>query len=263
MLLLVDVGNTQTVIGIASDADKALEYSATWRISTEDTQTADDIVAKLVPLFQMSGVAIEQIDQASLASVVPVLTVSWQHAIKKVWGIEALMCTYERAHESGLFETDYPNPHEIGSDRVADAVAARMLYGAPVVVVDFGTATNIEVIDASGKFIGGIIAPGITTGAQALFKQATQIATIGYAVPPSVIGKSTAEAVQSGILYGEVGRVDGLLEHIFKELGTTCPVVATGGLAHTVTSLSKSITDARSELTLDGLRMLAERKEKC
>lgn len=262
MLLLVDVGNTQTVIGIHSIADTDTGYRAMWRISTDKKEAADDLRTRLLPLFEMSGIGLEEVRCAAVASVVPSLSISWAHAVKKTWGLDVVECTSAIAHSAGLFDFDYPNPAEIGSDRVADAIAAKRLFGEPVVVVDFGTATNIEVVDSRGMFIGGVIAPGITTGAQALFSNATQIATTGVAVPESVIGKSTSQAVQSGMIFGEVGRVDGLLDMIFEEIGGRCPVVATGGLVHTVSRLSKNITDVRPELTLDGLKILVGTIEK-
>lgn len=261
MLLLVDVGNTQTVIGVHDGAASSGTYRAMWRVSTEKADTADDLRVKMMPLFQMSGVDARAIDRACVASVVPSLDVSWQHAILKTWGVAAVSCSAEVAMEAGIFDADYPRPNEIGSDRVADAIAARELFGAPVVVVDFGTATNIEVVDSRGRFVGGVIAPGIMTGSQALFQNATQIAVTGVGVPDSVIGKSTAEAVKSGVLFGEVGRVDGLVERIFDEIGDSCPVVATGGLVHTIGGLSKHITNVCPELTLDGLRILADKLE--
>lgn len=259
MLLLVDVGNTQTVIGIFDD--DAGEYRAMWRISTDKSDTADDLRSRLCPLFEMSKLGFDEITHACVASVVPSLSVSWDHAVLKVWGFEAIRCTAPLAHEVGVFDADYPRPEEIGADRVADAIAATALYGAPVVVVDFGTATNIEVVDERGHFKGGVIAPGITTGATALFAHATQIAVTGMSVPDTVVGTSTTEAVRSGIIYGEVGRVDGLLERIFDELGQRCRVVATGGLVHTISNLSRNITDVCPELTLDGLRLLTRAVE--
>ena len=261
MLLLVDVGNTQTVIGVHSGAADGGSYRAMWRISTEKVATSDDVRTHLYPLFRMADISVPDIRRAAVASVVPSLTISWAHAIEKTWGAKPVSCTAKVAHECGLFDADYPAPAEIGSDRVADAIAARALYGDPVVVVDFGTATNIEVIDARGRFVGGVIAPGITTGANALFAGASQVAATGLAKPERVIGKSTAQAVQSGVVFGEVGRVDGLLARIFDEMGRTCPVVATGGLVHTVSSLSQHITDVCPELTLEGLRILAEAVE--
>ncbi len=262
MLLLVDVGNTQTTIGVFEGAGDTGSYKSMWRISTEKNDTADDLRVKMLPLLAMSHIASDDIHRACVASVVPSLSISWQHAVKKAWGIEATMCSADVAHSVGLFDADYPNTGEIGSDRVADAIAARALFGDPVVVVDFGTATNIEVIDASGRFVGGVIAPGVMTGARALFSNATLIAATGVTVPESVIGKSTSEAVQSGVVYGEVGRVDGLLDRIFSELGCRCKVVATGGLVHTISSLSRNVTNVRPELTLDGLRILTEALER-
>lgn len=262
MLLLSDVGNTQTVIGIyAGSPGEQGSYRATWRIRTDKLATTDDVRSHLMPLFMLAGISANDISRACVASVVPSLAISWAHAVEKTWGVEPVCCNAQVAHENGLFDADYPHPNEIGADRVADAIAARQLFGDPVVVVDFGTATNIEVIDERGRFVGGIIAPGINTGANALFADAAQVAATGVKLPERVIGKSTAEAVQSGVIFGEVGRVDGLLARIFEELGCQCPVVATGGLVHTVSSLSKHITDVCPELTLEGLRILAETVE--
>lgn len=135
------------------------------------------------------------------------------------------MCNAETA--AGLFDADYPNPREIGADRVADAVAARALYGAPVVVVDFGTATNIEVVDRDGRFRGGVIAPGVQTSANALFTHGAQLPDIALVAPPAVIGTNTVEAIQSGIMLGEADRVDGLVRRIFDQLGYSAKVIAT------------------------------------
>lgn len=261
MLLLVDVGNTQTVIGIYKDVNGSGGYRCMWRIRTEKNDTADDLQSRLEPLFSLAHIDMMDIDRACIASVVPRLRISWEHFVAKTWRITAIVCNAASAADTGLFDADYPHPGEIGSDRVADAIAARALFGSPVVVVDFGTATNIEVIDAKGCFIGGIIAPGITTGASALFNNATLIADTDLVVPESVIGKSTDEAVRSGLIYGEVGRVDGLLVRIFEAVGQKCRVVATGGLVHTISNLSEHITDICPELTLEGLRLLADAKQ--
>lgn len=259
MILLVDVGNTQTVIGVAEPKAPKGTYAARWRLTTEKSATNDDILAKLLPLFESIDTDPKTVEKAAIASVVPALEVSWEHAIQKACGVTALNCTAEVATQAGLFDADYPNPEEIGADRVADAIAARADFGAPIVVVDFGTATNIEVVDQRGRFIGGIIAPGITTGADALFSNASMISTTAFAVPQKPIGRSTAEAVRSGVILGEVGRVDGLLDMVFAQIGCKSRVVATGGLVHTVGRIAKNITDVRPDLTLDGLRMLVEK----
>ncbi|MFQ8868402.1 MAG: type III pantothenate kinase, partial [Eggerthella lenta] len=163
MLLAIDVGNTQTVVGIYQDG--SLQYR--WRVATNKSHTSDELRVKLVPLLASEGLKLDDVRGVALASVVPALTMAWCAAAYRMIGKDALVCSAETA--GALFEADYPNPHEIGADRVADAVAAKALYGAPVIVVDFGTATNMEVVDADGRFIGGVIAPGVETSASALF----------------------------------------------------------------------------------------------
>ncbi len=296
MLLVVDVGNTQTVLGVyAGDAlGDAAEPSpseaggtgegrlalegfkgslagwhrvpegferplASWRLATCKHDTADDIRVKVMPLMRMAHIDVNAIDTAVLASVVPALTHEWAQAMagRGPAKVDVRVCTAATAMEAGLFATDYPNPTEIGADRVADAVAARSLFGAPCVVVDFGTATNIEVIGSDGRFLGGIIAPGVETGASALFSHATRLAATAMEAPPQVIGTSTDTAMQSGIVLGEAARVDGLVARIFEQIGARGPVVATGGLASLVAEHSGEITDVLPELTLEGLRLIA------
>lgn len=252
MLLTIDVGNTQTVMGVYED-DQLLHM---WRVTTNKTNTADEVRITLNTLLQSAYLDFSDITQASLASVVPALTSSWVRAIADGAGVDTILCNAETA--APLFKTTYPNPHEIGADRIADAVGAVARYGAPVVVVDFGTATNIEIIDADGAFVGGIIAPGIMTGAQALFANATRLATIDLVAPPAAIGTSTDTAVQSGIVLGEADRVDGLVYRIFAQLGYHAPVVATGGLAPLVAPHSETITHVDQGLTLEGLRLIAQ-----
>ena len=256
MLLAIDIGNTQTVIGVYRDADLA----HMWRLATNKSDTADELRLKLMPLLQSESDSpadvAKSMEGAVMASVVPQLTASWARALAKAFGIEPLVCSAEAA--GGLFAADYGNPAEIGADRVADAVAARAIYGAPVVVVDFGTATNLEVIDASGRFVGGIIAPGLETSAAALFAHATKLPAIDLADPGSAIGKNTVHAMQSGIVYGEADRVDGFVRRVFAELGYDAPVVATGGLATTMAPLCATVTHVNPQLTLEGLRLIYE-----
>ena len=227
MLLAIDVGNTQTVVGIYQDG--SLQYR--WRVATNKSHTSDELRVKLVPLLASEGLKLDDVRGVALASVVPALTMAWCAAAYRMIGKDALVCSAETA--GSLFEADYPNPHEIGADRVADAVAAKALYGAPVIVVDFGTATNMEVVDADGRFIGGVIAPGV----------------------------ETEEAIQACIVYGEADRVDGIIRRIFAQLGYETPVVATGGLASRVAAQSQTITAINPELTLEGLRLVYEAQE--
>ena len=252
MLLTVDVGNTHTVIG----GYEGSEMAFMWRIVTNKKQTEDEIRATLTSMFFAGNVDVQCVTGVALASVVPQLSMAWRRAARDLFGLEAFVCTAETA--SNAFKANYPNPHEIGSDRVADAIAAVALYGAPVVVVDFGTATNIEVIDKDGFFVGGIIAPGVDTSAQALFSYASKLSATELIDPGKAIGVSTETAIQSGVVYGEAGRVDGLVHRIFEELGYSAKVVATGGLAHTVSGCSSTITEINNELTLLGLKLAYE-----
>ncbi len=252
MLLAIDVGNTQTVVGVYNGS--VLVHM--WRVATNKNHTSDELRAKVLPLLVSEGIQPAEVHGAALASVVPQLTQAWRAALSRMLGADVLVCT--AASAGALFPTTYANPAEIGADRVADAVAARELYGAPVVVVDFGTATNIEVIDREGRFIGGVIAPGVDTSAAALFSRATRLAAIDLVDPHTAIGRSTEEAIQAGIVYGEADRVDGLVRRIFAQLGYEAPVVATGGLAPRVAELSGTITAINPELTLEGLRLIHE-----
>ena len=253
MLLAIDIGNTHTVIG----AYEGNNLAAMWRIATNRNSAADELRITLSSLFTLDGLSLATVRASAVASVVPQLTKAWLKAVKDATGALSLVCNAETAGD--LFHSNYPNPREIGADRVADAVAARHLYGAPVVVVDFGTATNIEVLDREGVFRGGVIAPGVQTSAQALFTRGAQLPDIALVAPPAVIGTSTVEAIQSGIMLGEADRVDGLVRRIEDQLGYKVKVVATGGWATVVARYSTTIEEVNPELTLEGLRLIAER----
>jgi type III pantothenate kinase len=259
MLLAIDIGNTQTVLGLyRADHDVDIlhdELIAHWRIATEPAHTADQALNTLQGIFAFAEFALEDIDDVIIASVVPSLTATWQEAAQRFSKHEAFVV--DAQNDYGL-PIRYKNPDEIGADRIADALAAKMLYGAPVLVVDFGTATNIEVIDCDGAFLGGIIAPGVKTSAQALFTAAARLATVDIERPEHVIGQTTKDAVQSGLTYGEIDRIDGLVERVFEELGYRAPVVATGGLFSFVQPLSRTITHTDEFLTLKGLRIIYE-----
>ncbi len=218
MLLAIDIGNTQTVVGVYDGA----ELRHMWRMATNKNHTSDELRMKLAPLIASEGIKPTEIDTAALASVVPQLTHGWQSAVRHPHRPRA--SRVHRSHRRFRSVRDHVrNPAEIGADRVADAVAARALYGAPVVVVDFGTATNIEVIDGDGRFVGGIIAPGMESSATALFSKATRLAAIELEDPHTAIGRNTAEAMQAGIVYGEADRVDGLVGRVFAQLGDETP----------------------------------------
>lgn len=252
MLLAVDIGNTQTVLGLY-DGENLLAH---WRVSTIASKTADEIAVSLHSLFALENLEFSAVTDVAIASVVPPLTEQWQSLSRRFAHTKSLVL--DSSTNTGL-AINYENPSEIGADRLADAVAAVALYGAPVIVVDFGTATNIEVIAENGAFVGGVIAPGLATSAEALFNAAARLAKINIEVPPAVIGRTTKEAVQSGLTYGEIDRIDGLIRRIFDELGYPATVVATGGLSQRVGALSSAIDVVNDDLTLEGLRLIYKR----
>lgn len=251
MLLAVDVGNTQTVLGLF-EGDMLARH---WRIATDKTSTADELRVMISGLFALSPHADKDVDAIALSSVVPALTDCWVEIAHSL-GLEPLVVTAKI--DTGL-AMHYENPAEIGADRLADAVAAIDRYGKPAIVVDLGTATNIEVIDAEGAFCGGIIAPGLVTSANALFDAAARLSRIDLEEPEHAIGSNTRMAVQSGLMYGEVARIDGLVRRVKDELGYDAPVIATGGLAARIASLSQTVTAVDENLTLWGLRLLFDR----
>lgn len=256
MILAIDVGNTQTVIGVFD----GVRLVHMWRLGTNGSHTPDELRLKVAPLIEGERIALSEIEGAALSSVVPSLTDAWKAALAYQFGKPPVVCSAKTA--GSLFDTTYPNPDEIGADRVADAVAARSRYGAPVIVVDFGTATNMEIIDREGRFVGGVIMPGLETSAHALFSRATKLAAVELEDPGHVIGRSTSEAMQAGIVYGEIDRVDGLVRRIFAELGYEPRVVATGGLAPRMAPLSSTVTAIDADLTLEGLRLVYE-EQRC
>ena len=249
MLLAVDIGNTQTVIGVY----KGEELRVSWRVASDKTATSDQVLIQLHDLLGLEDGIAGNVSDAIISSVVPVLTTAWTNAFRKVLGKEP-----EVVHASDDYglKIKYRNPREIGPDRIADAVGAIGKYGAPAIVVDLGTATNIEVIDRDGAFLGGVIAPGLTVSANALFASAARLAQVDVEVPEQVIGRSTIEAVQSGLTFGEVERIDGLVERIKEELGYDATVIATGGLHGLIAPISRTIDVCDGMLTLDGLRMI-------
>jgi type III pantothenate kinase len=264
MLLVVDIGNTQTVLGLYADAQgddgargQTEELALSSRIATRQSDTADELLVKLQGIFHMHRFDPGAICDVAIASVVPPLTEQWAKAAGSLAANPPLVVSHQT--DTGL-ALHYSVPAEIGADRIADAVAAIHLYGAPVLVADFGTATNIEVIDKDGAFLGGIIAPGLATSAEALFSAAARLPKIDIEVPDKVIGTTTKTAVQSGLTFGEIDRIDGLVTRVFAELGYGAPVVATGGLSHRVVALSKTITHINDDLTLEGLRLIHQRR---
>jgi len=246
LLLAVDVGNTQTALGLYAGSD----LSENWRLATERSSTADELGVLLSGLLDFDAV-----DGICLASTVPVLVREWE-ALASKWA-EAPLLVVGPGVKTGI-PIRYDDPREVGPDRIVNAVAARDRYGPPVIVVDFGTSTNFDVVSPEGEYVGGVLAPGIETSMEALFARAARLVKVDYVAPEVVIGKTTVGGLQSGLVYGFAGQVDGIVGRIREELGADARVVATGGLADLVAPHSRTIERVDPFLTLDGLRMVWE-----
>jgi type III pantothenate kinase len=246
VLLAVDVGNTQTVLGLYPDG----ALTEHWRLATERSSTADELGVLLGGLLDLDAV-----EGICLASTVPVLVREWELLASK-WA-DAPLLVVGPGVKTGI-RIRYDDPREVGADRIVNSVAAKERYGAPVVVVDFGTSTNFDVVSPEGEYVGGVIAPGIEISMDALFARAARLVKVDYAAPSTVIGKTTVGGLQSGLVYGFAGQVDGIVARIREELGAEAPAVATGGLADLVAPHSSTIGRIDPFLTLDGLRMVWE-----
>ena len=260
MLLALDVGNTNTKLGLYRLDGKQPELAAHWRLTTHHAQTVDEYGALFVNLFAMNGMAPSQVRHIIIASVVPPVESILRQLCENCFHIAPLFV------EPGI-ETGMPllvdNPAELGADRLADSIAAFERYGGPCIVVNFGTATKFEVISARGEYLGGAIAPGLGISADALFSRAARLTRVDIKRPAKVIGTNTLAHLQSGLYFGYIGLVDGILERILSELGAELGeqprVIATGGLARMIAEDSRYIAAIDDMLTLDGLRILFER----
>ena len=254
MLLVMDVGNTNTALGVF-DGERLVTH---WRLTTERARTVDEYGVHARTLFAFAGLDFQAIDAVAIASVVPQLDHTLRRMTEVYFRLTPLFI--DNTTDTGLTIL-YDPPSDVGADRLVDAVAAVSKYGAPCVVVDFGTATNFEVIDEGGRYLGGVITPGISISTDALFARAARLPRVAIERPQRVIGTSTLSAIQSGLYYGYAGLVDGILRRMIEELGRTPRVVATGGLAPLIATASGLIEIVDQTLTLDGLRLVYERNK--
>jgi type III pantothenate kinase len=247
VLLAVDVGNTQTVLGLFDGA----ELAEHWRIATEDHRTGDELGA-LVTRF----VDLDRVDGICLSSTVPQLVREYEAFAERY--AQAPLLVLGPGVRTGI-PIRYDDPREVGPDRIANAVAAKERFGAPCVVVDFGTSTNFDIVSPEGEYVGGVLAPGVEISMEALFRRAARLVKVDFSEPPAVIGKTTAAGLQSGLVYGFAGLVDGIVERIRAELTAEAPAIATGGLAELIAPHARTIERIHPWLTLEGLRIVWER----
>ena len=244
MLLAIDVGNTTTVFGLFESTDLADH----WRVATERHKSGDELGA-----LYRNFVDLSTVDGICLSSTVPQLVRSYQEFAARYTSAELL--ELGPGVKTGI-PVRYDDPREVGPDRIANAVAAADRYGAPCIVVDFGTSTNFDVVSADREYIGGVLAPGIEISMDALFARAARLRKIDFVEPETVIGKTTVASLQSGLVYGFAGQVDGIVKHIRSELGADAPTVATGGLADLISPHARTIGRVDPFLTLEGLRLV-------
>jgi type III pantothenate kinase len=263
MLLVLDVGNTNTVLGVfeTTSGEASVQYGpliAHWRVSTTKTQTVDEYGVLFRNLFAMNGIEFTAVQGTVISSVVPPLDSTLREVCERYFRSRPLFI--EPGVKTGM-PVHYDNPAEVGADRIVNSVAAFEKYGGPCIIVDFGTATTFDVVSKKGEYLGGVITPGIGISADALFARTARLPRVDVRKPPRVLATNTVNSVQAGLYYGYLGLIDGILERLIGELGENVTVVATGGLAALMGGGSKYIREIDDLLTLEGLRIIYERNQ--
>ncbi len=255
MLLVIDIGNTNTVVGVYEGE----RLVADWRLTTERSRTVDEYGIQFRNLFTLAALDSSAIDAIAISSVVPPLNYTLEKMSHVYFNQTPLFV--DHTTDTGL-TIRYLPPGDVGADRIVNSVAAIARYGAPCIVVDFGTATTFDAVTAEGEYLGGVITPGIIISAEALFQRAARLYRVEIRRPDSVIGQTTASSMQSGLYYGYIGLVDGILKRMIAELGGQARVIATGGLARLIGRGSEFIEEIDDHLTLEGLRLIYERNKR-
>ncbi len=260
MLLAIEVGNTNMVLGLYQPAsqDESAGLLRSWRLATPLTQTPDELRIAMHGLFALNGLDHTQVSGVAVSSVVPPIDSMLREVLEGFFQVRALFV--EPGVKTGLpIHTD--NPAEVGADRIVNSVAAFERYGGPCIVVDLGTATTFDVVSARGEFLGGAIAPGLAISANALFDKAAKLSQVQIRKPGKVIGTNTVDNIQIGLYYGYIGLVDGICERMIAELGPETKVIATGGYAPMIAADSRYMKHVDPHLTLDGVRLIYDRNQ--
>lgn len=252
MLLVIDVGNTNTVLGIFKE-DRLVEH---WRLTTSRTRTTDEYGILLKTLFDMSEVGMTEVTGCIIACVVPPMLPMYEEMVKRYFKMQPLVIG--PGVRTGM-PILYENPREVGADRIVNAVAAFEVFKGACIVVDFGTAITFDAISAKGEYLGGSICPGIAISADALYTHASRLPRVEMRLPERVVGRNTVASIQSGLVFGYTSLVDGMVRRIVEEYGAPMNVIATGGLARVIADSSETIEAVDDDLTLTGLRLLYER----